>query len=199
LSPSGYLFSLFFTIAPTPAQHWCGTVLRSAQFLLTQFLEQIGFEFLVEHSQLTIDAGPLLGWAIVGELYPIAIRVMDVHHLAYAVVAHALDGPVVVEQSLERTGKFTPVWIEQGEVEEPPVALWRRYFAPMLDEADVVVVASGCRKKDQRAGRGLISHILGDLQAKDIPVKAAGLIEIAGPKGDVPDTAGRTFESVVRE
>jgi hypothetical protein len=106
---------------------------------------------------------------------------MDVHYLAYAVVAHAVNVIIVVEQPLERTSKFTPVRIEQGKVEEPSVAFWRRCFALLLDEADVVVVASGSRKKDQWAGCGLLSHILGDLQSKDIPVKGDGLVEIAGP------------------
>src|SRR5919112_604930 len=140
-------------------------VLRRARFRLRQFLEQIYFKLLVEHTQPTIDAGPLFGWAIVAELYPIAVRITDVHHLAYAVVAHALDGPVVVEQPLDRTGKFTPIWIEQGKVEQPPVAFWRRCVAPLLDEADVVVVASGSRKKDQGTRCWLLTHVLSDLQA----------------------------------
>jgi hypothetical protein len=97
----------------------------------------------------------------------------------------------VVEQSLERTGKFTPVWIEQGKVEEPRVAFWRRCFAPLLDEADVVVVASGSRKKDQWPGRWLLTHVLGDLHSQYISVESDGPIEIAGPKCDVPDARCR--------
>ncbi len=53
------------------------------------------------------------------------------------------------------------------------------------------MVASGGRKKDQWTGCGLLPHILGDLQAKDIAVKGDGPVEIAGPQGDVPDTCRR--------
>src|SRR5919199_332730 len=98
LSPSGCLLSLFFTVASRSARCWCGMVLRSAQFLPAKFLEQISLKFLVEHSQLTTDSGPLLGWAVVAEFHPIAIRVMDVHYFADAVVAHAINVIVVVEQ-----------------------------------------------------------------------------------------------------
>ncbi len=129
---------------------------------------------------------PFGAGAVVVELEPVSVGVVEGHGDVRAVVGAVVDRVAVVEQPLDRVAELAAVGVQERDVVEAGVPVWGWGAAgavPGVQPEVVVVVARG-EERGFDSGRATVGR---EVEAEDVAVEMGRAVQIGDAQVHVPD------------